>query len=144
MRIGTLGDEGNTNWAFNHLRGSWGAVGSQTYVPHVQSTNEDGRIYFEPGGHFPCFVEPDKRSRYRINGGGVLTSNYWVFLFGPPNDVTVVIPMDKLTLCHPGFGSDPAIWPGLAYLLMQGFFPSTVELPTQEQVKADNSIEDAR
>ena len=131
LRIDTLGDEGDTNWAFQHLQTSIGIVGSQGMTPHIKSIQEDGRIFFEPGGHFPDYEEP-LRSRYSVIWFG---NHHHLFKFGVLNDVTVVIQMNRLTLCTP-YNTSPSV----AYaLLLELFLPSpdiyNVEIPALEDVK---------
>jgi hypothetical protein len=161
MKIDHLGDEGDTNWAFQHLQHNMGLVGSQGLTPHVQSTRPDGRIFFEPGGHHPDQFIPElphltpdpQRSRYTISWFG---NNHWVFKFGVHNNVTVVIPMNRLTLCSPNYAViPPETWAATAYYvgLLELFLNAygipapedyNVELPTLQDVKADANAQNAR
>ncbi|MCL1786219.1 MAG: hypothetical protein FWG39_03680, partial [Alphaproteobacteria bacterium] len=143
MRIDKLGDEGETNWAFNHLRESWGRVGINTHIPHMQSTGTGAhanRIYFEPGGHFIDQEDP-MRSRYKTE---FFANRGWVFTFGTQNNITLVIEMSKLTLCNQYVGSSNP--ESVAYQIMQEIFSenNNVELPTLEDVKADINTQNAR
>ncbi|MCL1786213.1 MAG: hypothetical protein FWG39_03645 [Alphaproteobacteria bacterium] len=156
MKIDHLGDEGDTNWAMQHLIHNWNVLGGSTLVvPHVQSTRPDGRIYFEPGGHHPDqhipqlpHLAPDpQRSRYRLNW---FSENWPIFRIGVPNNITIVIQTSKLTLCGTGLAPyGPDEWAEVAYFLLEGNFePSpashNVELPTLQDVKADASTQNSR
>jgi hypothetical protein len=119
LKIGKLGDAGVTDFEFTHLMKSWSMVGNARYMPHVQSTNADGKIYFEPGQHF-IDEAGTGRSKYAPEW---FTDRAAFFAFGKLNNVTVIIEMKKIAFCAPWLnGTNSGQHAASAYQYLGGAF----------------------
>ena len=154
IKIGQLGDgnvnnTGTTNWELTHLGNSMGIVSSegpyagQDLVPHVQSTNPDNKIYFEPGRHFVDEADPN-RSRYMPEW--FVNRKTW-FDFAVENNLTIVIEMKKIMFASSGLsGTNGGQWASSAFNTMGNAFPESrnFSLPNLQDVRATNSGDRSR
>jgi hypothetical protein len=149
LRIAQLGDEGVTNWELAHIARSGtvannnGPYTGQDLVPHVESTNADGKIYFEPGRHFVNENDPN-RSNYMPEWFGNRAN--W-FNFATENNLKIVIEMKKLHFRSSNIvGTNAQQNAGSSYQTMIVNFMNqpNIELPTLSDVVATVSSQRTR
>jgi hypothetical protein len=162
MRISELGDSGDTNWAFTHMVAGWAMIGSDPFVPHVESsitTGQDaGKIFFVPYGHHTgvcgnpnvdhCCPDVPGRSRYSPLWFGNMHS---FFKFGTLNGVELIIPMDQIVFASTLItGNTPEARAQSAFNMMTGWMTSDtpheggVRLPTFQDVIAESCNHNTR